>query len=94
MDKWEVDPKLSIPDSMVTAMVANATMEFKADGSFIFKGMNPTPTTGRYDLSPDGLLLTLFADGVKDGFAHSVTELTKKKLVLVDSNGSKLICSH
>jgi hypothetical protein len=69
-------------------------MEFKEDGSFIFKGMNPKPTTGRYDLSPDGLLLTLFADGVKDGFAHSVTELTKKKLVLVDSNGSKLICSH
>src|SRR5690348_460478 len=76
VDEWIVDPKLNMPDSMVEKMVKDATMEFKPDSTFIFKGMNPTPTTGRYDLSPDGLLLTLFPTGLKDGFGHSVTELT------------------
>ena len=94
VDQWVVDPKLNMPDSVVSNMIKNATMEFKADSTFIFKGMNPTPTTGIYGLSPDGLILTLFPTGATNGFGHSVTELTKKRLVLVDSNGSKLICSH
>ena len=94
VEQWIVDPKLNMPDSVVNNMIKDATMEFKADSTFIFKGMNPTPTAGRYVLSPDGLLLTLFPQGMTDGFAHSITELTNKKLVMVDANGSKLICSH
>ena len=94
VDEWVVVPEMNLPDSVVNRMIHSATMEFKADSTFIFKGMNPAPTTGTYLLSDDAQLLTLLPKGANETFGHSIRELTKNKLVLVDPTGNKLVCSH
>jgi len=94
VDDWIVDPSMNLPDSLKNEMIKSATMEFRADSTFIFKGMNEKPTTGRYTLGTDAQMLTLLPDGSTDNYGHAVRELTKNKLVLVDPTGNKLICSH
>ncbi|MBP7239696.1 MAG: hypothetical protein KBA14_05690 [Saprospiraceae bacterium] len=94
VDDWVVAPGMNLSDSMKNEMIKSATMEFKADSTFIFKGMNPKPTTGKYYLSIEAQLLTLIPEGSLDSYGHSVKVLTKNKLVLEDSSGNKLSCSH
>jgi len=94
IDDWIVAPSMGMPDSVKNEMIKTATMEFKADSTFIFKGMNEKPTKGTFSLSDDVQLLTLHPDGANQTYGHAVKELTKNKLVLVDPTGNKLICSH
>lgn len=94
VDEWIVAPSMNLSDSMKNEMIKSATMEFKADSIFIFKGMNPKPTTGKYFLNTEAQLLTLLPEGSLDSYGHAVKVLTKNKLVLEDSSGNKLSCSH
>lgn len=94
VDEWIVAPSMNLPDSVVQKMIQSATMEFKADSTFIFMGMNPTPTTGTYFITDDAQLLTLLPKGANDSYGHSIKQLTKDTLVLVDPTGNKLVCSH
>jgi hypothetical protein len=83
---------MNVTDSMKAEMLKSASMEFKADKTYLFYGLNDMHSTGTYSIREDGKLLTLTPTESSIPYDSPIKELTKTKLVMVDPMGNTLIC--
>ena len=92
LNDWILVPGMMVTDSVKAEMLKSASMEFKADKTYLFYGMNDMYSTGSYSLSEDGKTLTLIPTESTIPYDSPIVELSKTKLVMIDPMGNKLIC--
>ncbi len=66
--------------AFTNALMVNATMEFRKDGTYILSALNKT-SEGTWDLSADGTVLTIEPAG-ENADTMTVVKLTKEDLIL------------
>ncbi len=91
--EWTLMPEMNVSDSLKTELMKTANMQFTSDKKFIFNGMSANPAMGTYYLSEGGNLLMLMPTNSQDTFRHTVEQLNKERLILIDPMGNKLVCT-